>query len=59
MGWALVGVGCGPGAGMMAAESFVRRWQDMGPTVWSVAGALAVAWAVLYGLTWAVTDPVG
>ena len=57
MGWALVGVGCGPGAGVIAAESFVRRWQDMGPTVWLVAGAIAVAWAVLYGLTWAVTDP--
>ena len=57
MGWALVGVGCCPGAGVIAAESFVRRWQDMGPTVWLLAGALAVAWAVLYGLTWAVTDP--
>jgi hypothetical protein len=41
MGWALVGVGCGPGAGVMAAESFVRRWQDMGPTVWLAWPALS------------------
>ena len=45
------------GQGIVAAESLLRRWQDMGPTVWLVAGAIALVWALLYAMAWAVTDP--
>ena len=35
----------------------VERWQDMGPTLWIVAGALALAWLAAVGVVGAWLDP--
>ena len=49
------------GAGVLAqageGADLVERWQDMGPTLWIVAGGLALVWLMAVGLVAAWLDP--
>jgi hypothetical protein len=49
----------GGGVLLLAGEGggLVERWQDMGPTLWIVAGGLALAWLGSVGLVGAWLDP--
>jgi hypothetical protein len=42
---------------VVAGAELVERWQDMGPTVWLVAGGAALAWFVLLGVLAALNEP--
>jgi Predicted membrane protein (DUF2207) len=50
-------MGAGLGGHVVVAADLVERWRDLGPTLWLLAAAAAVAWFAIFGVLAMLSAP--